>query len=96
MVRTYFNFFLIVNFIQYVTGGFDNSENNLNTLLFCGLFTLLFIIVYFGRFMSFLMGKRDNKSKKKSLTDIEERTKNNSIETTREILTKIINQNNAK
>lgn len=68
-------FFLIVNFIQYVTGGFDNSENNLNTLLFCGLFTLLFIIVYFGRFMSFLMGKRDNKSKKKSLTDIEERTK---------------------
>lgn len=88
--------FLIVNFIQFVTGGFDNSENNLKAILFCGLFTLFFIIVYFGRFMSFLMGKRDNKSKKMSLTDIEERTKNDSIETTREILTKIVNQNNDK
>ena len=48
---------------------------------------------YFGRFMSFLMGKRENKSKKISLTDIDERTKNDSIERTRDILTKIINQN---
>ena len=88
--------FLIVNFFQYVTGGFDYSDNNLNTLLFCGLFALLFILVYFGRFMSFLIGTRENKSKKMSLTDIDERTKNDSIERTREILTKIINQNNGQ
>ena len=51
---------------------------------------------YFGRFMSFLMGNVRINLKNISLTDIDERTKNDSIERTRDILTKIINQNKSQ
>ncbi len=88
--------FLIINLFLLLIGSFDYSEDNLNALLFYGLFAAIFIIVYFGRFMSFLRGKCENKSNKMPLTDIDEKTKNDSIERTREMLTKIINQNDSK
>ena len=70
--------FLIVNFFQLVTGSFDYSDNNQKTLLFFSIFAALFIIVYFGKFMSFLMGKREKKTK--DLTDIDKITKNDTVE----------------
>ena len=88
--------FLIINLFLLLIGSFDYSEDNLNALLFYGLFAAIFIIVYFGRVMSFLRGKCENKSNKMPLTDIDEKTKNDSIERTREMLTKIINQNDSK
>lgn len=87
---------LTINLFLLVIGSFDYSENNLNALKFYGIIATIFIIVYFRRFMSFLRGKHENESNKMPLTDIDEKTKNDSIERTREMLTKISNQNDSK
>lgn len=87
--------FLIINLFQFFTGDFDNSENNRNALLFYGIIAALFIFVYIGRFMSFLKRKFKEKSTTNRIPDINEIVENDSIERTKEVLKKIIDQNDA-
>ena len=85
--------FLFINLFQLITGGFDNSENNKNALLFYGVIAVLFIFVYLGRFVSFLKKRFNNKTNR--IPDINEIIKNDSIERTKDTLKKIIDQNDA-
>lgn len=49
--------FLIVNFIQWITGHFDGSGNNRHALIGYGIVAGLFIVVYFKRILSFFRRK---------------------------------------
>ena len=49
--------FLIINFIQWITGHFDSSDNNRDALLGYGIVAGIFIVVYFDRIKSFFKSK---------------------------------------
>lgn len=94
--------FLIINFFQLLTGNFDNSKNNHDAIIFYGLIAVLFMIVYFGRFVSFLKRKykKDNELDSApqgiSRGNMNDFINNASREITKDILTKIGEQQNER
>lgn len=49
--------FLVINLIQFVTGNFDKTEENVTALKGYAVIAAIFVIVYFKRFVSYLSRK---------------------------------------